>query len=262
MKMLKETRVFACRAPLAAALMAMAVAVQAQENPNKQPNQGNQGQQNRSDQARQTQGGEKKEQNFLTEALKGNYLEVKVGNTAQEKTSNAEVKRFAQRLVRDHGEAYNKLKDIAQKQGVTWTEQIDEKCQAVLDQLQSKSGEEFDKEFARLMVKSHAMGIAKYQKCSREGDNAELKSFAQQTLPTLRQHFTEAKQLARTVGLDDAAIASLTREGEDAAGAPGTGSEVGGEAGKKDNERIDKSKDNPNPNQPNEPNQPNRPNQP
>jgi putative membrane protein len=247
-----------------AAVMTAALTVQAQQTPgNKapernQPGQANQGNEDRSKDSDTADRSGNKDHMFIKESLQCNLLETRLGNLTQQKGQNSEVKQFGQRLIQDHGQAYNQIKQIAQKEGIQSTQQLDQKHQALYDQLQSKTGEEFDKEFSKLMVKGHVKEVAKFEKASRECQNEDLKTYAQQTLPTLRQHLQEAKQLARSVGIDDATIATLTREGEDAAGGPAAGAEVGREAGeKKQGERINTPKDTPN--RPNDPGQPDQP---
>src|SRR5260370_13863331 len=55
---------------------------------------------------------------FVTEAAVGGLMEVKLGLLAMEHASNAEVKKFAQRMVDDHGKANKDLMGVADKKGI------------------------------------------------------------------------------------------------------------------------------------------------
>jgi len=47
-------------------------------------------------------------------------------------------------------------------------------------------------------VVAHEQTIELFRNYAEQGDNADLKAFAQSTLPKLEQHLQEAKQLAAT----------------------------------------------------------------
>lgn len=55
--------------------------------------------------------------------------------------------------------------------------------------------ESFDKAYANNQVKAHEDTVALFKKEAASSDNAELKAFAQQTLPTLEHHLDMAKKL-------------------------------------------------------------------
>jgi putative membrane protein len=58
------------------------------------------------------------DQSFVKEAAEGGLAEVELGQLATEKTSNPEVKRFAQRMINDHSKANDQLKQIAVQKGI------------------------------------------------------------------------------------------------------------------------------------------------
>jgi putative membrane protein len=62
------------------------------------------------------------------------------------------------------------------------------------DELSGKSGEEFDKAYAKLMVQDHEKVIAKFKKESEKGEDPDLKSWAAKTLPTLEHHLKMSKE--------------------------------------------------------------------
>ena len=56
---------------------------------------------------------------FLMDAAQGGMLEVEAARLATERASSADVKNFAQTLLRDHQAANEKLQRIAADKGVT-----------------------------------------------------------------------------------------------------------------------------------------------
>jgi predicted outer membrane protein len=71
----------------------------------------------------------------------------------------------------------------------------EQKKQAMLDELQQKSGAEFDKCYVGSQVGAHMEAVAALQVISQQ--QGELAQAAQQALPTVQQHLDHAKQLAK-----------------------------------------------------------------
>jgi predicted outer membrane protein len=68
--------------------------------------------------------------------------------------------------------------------------------QAMLDELQQKSGAEFDKCYVGAMVGSHIQSLAALEVISQQ-QQGKLAQVAQQAQPTVQQHLDHAKQLAK-----------------------------------------------------------------
>ena len=64
-------------------------------------------------------------QDFVNEAEGVNDLEVRLGKMVLGKTQNKDVKQFAQKMVRDHTEANEKLKQTAQAAGLQFKPGLD-----------------------------------------------------------------------------------------------------------------------------------------
>lgn len=163
---------------------------------------------------------------FLREAFHGNQMEVVVAKLGIARAQNSELKAYAEELKRDHSEANAKLAQIAQKHGVVLHDPdiTSEKAKEQLGKLEKLSGIEFDKQFALTALKDHQKDIAKYQKAARKVKAADVKRYVKETLPTLKQHQTEAAELARSFGVDQSTITQFTKEQPEAVGG---GSETG-----------------------------------
>ena len=132
---------------------------------------------------------------FMMEAAQGGMLEVKLGQIAKEQGSSDAVKRFGERMVTDHSKANKRLTALAAKKGVALPQALDRKHQSMLDQLAKLKGEEFDRSYADQMVKDHEQDIAEFEAEAKNGQDADVKAWAAQTLPTLREHLALAKKL-------------------------------------------------------------------
>jgi putative membrane protein len=136
---------------------------------------------------------------FATKAAAGGMAEVKLGELAQKNASSPDVKAFGQKMVDDHSKAGDKLKTIASKNNLNLPSSMDAKDQAVYDRLSKLQGADFDRAYMQDMVKDHKTDVAEFQKEANSGKNADLKSFASDTLPTLQEHLKMAQDTAAKV---------------------------------------------------------------
>jgi putative membrane protein len=136
------------------------------------------------------------DQHFMKEAAQGGMAEVELGQLAADKASSAEVKEFARRMVKDHSQANDQLKQIASQKGVTLPTSLSAKDQATKNKLSKLSGDAFDQAYMSDMRKDHKADIAAFQKESATGKDPDLKQFASQTLPTLKDHLKQAESVS------------------------------------------------------------------
>jgi putative membrane protein len=134
------------------------------------------------------------DQTFLKNAAVGGLMEVELGRLATEKASSADVKQFGQRMVDDHGKANEQLATIAKQKNVDVATQLTGKGKADYDRLSKLSGEQFDRAYMQMMVQDHRKDVAEFRKESTSAKDADVKSFASQTLPTLEDHLKMAQQ--------------------------------------------------------------------
>lgn len=171
----------------------------------------------------------------LKEAAELNSATIQFAQLAARKAQSPELRRFSQTLENDHKKAQEKLERIAQKHDVKLPTTLSPECQEKMTKLQSLSGEEFDKEFAKGAIQGHAMGIAKFRKAAEESKDQEVKEYATEMLTHMKEHQEKARQVAKAVGLDQTTIASLERQAMDGVGTPGASSESARGSSTKDN---------------------------
>lgn len=123
-----------------------------------------------------------KDKAFMRKAAKGGKMEVAMGKMASENGQSEDVKSFGQRMVTDHSKANDELMAIAKKKGVTL------RPRAPKDEWKS------DKEYIDMMVKDHEKDLAEFQKEAKDGDDADLKKFAEDTAKTVQKHLDLAKE--------------------------------------------------------------------
>jgi putative membrane protein len=137
---------------------------------------------------------------FVLEAAAGGMAEVELGRLAASKGTDPDVKAFGQRMVDDHSKANDKLKAIATEEGVTLPTALKGEMKAMHAKLSKASGAAFDKMYMSHMVKDHQKDVKEFEKESSSGKDMDVKQFATDTLPTLREHLQMAQTTATKVG--------------------------------------------------------------
>src|SRR5438105_1803436 len=160
--------------------------------------------------------------NFIKETSQGGLMEVRLGQTAKDHASNGDVKNYGNMLVKDHTKANEKLSQLAGQKGVNLAKEVEPKHTDMIKDFEKKSGADFDRSFIEYAVKDHRKDIAKFEKASRDLNDSELKAFATETLPTLRNHLAEAERIAKSLGVNvEARNIDATTESAAAAASPG-----------------------------------------
>jgi putative membrane protein len=131
--------------------------------------------------------------NFWTTAAQGGIAEVELGQIAQTKAANPEVKNFARMMVEDHTKANAELKSLAAKKNVTLPTTMNSGNQATLTELQNLVGADFDREYVAAMVDDHEADVQLFESQAADDSDPDAKAFATKTLPTLRKHLEMIK---------------------------------------------------------------------
>lgn len=132
---------------------------------------------------------------FANAAAMAGMTEIEAGKLAEKMGSTAAVKELGTMMVKDHTAAANKLKAIAKKENMELPAKLEPKQQAMIDALKKESGPAFDKLYVDDMVKGHTKAVALFKMESKDGQNADLKAFATETLPIIEGHLKHAQEL-------------------------------------------------------------------
>lgn len=130
---------------------------------------------------------------FAQEAAMDSMTEVEAGKLALSLSRDNGVQQFGQTIVTDHSEANTKLARIAQTKNLSLPTALDSEHQAMIDKL--KASKDFNDDFSDMMKKDHDKAVSLFEKQAKSGKDADLRAFAQDTLPTLRAHLAAAKRL-------------------------------------------------------------------
>jgi putative membrane protein len=134
----------------------------------------------------------KSDEEFAMQAAAGGMAQVKLSQLAMERAQAVEVKQFARRMLEDHTKANMQLKQIMDKQHLAMPQKLDGKQQQAYDKLAQLSGDDFDRQYMKIMTADHDATVVKFKNESLYGQDPEIKSFAMKTLPMLEEHSSMA----------------------------------------------------------------------
>ncbi len=147
-----------------------------------------------------TQAAARSTEEFVDEASAKGLAEIEAAKMALKKSTSQDVKKFAQMMIDDHTEANRKLKQIAQQKGLEVADEADLMNKAKAMILKLREGESFDEAYANNQVVAHEQTIELFRSYIQEGQDQEIKAFAQETLKKLEMHLREAQSLAAAHG--------------------------------------------------------------
>lgn len=161
---------------------------------------------------------------FAWDAALINLKEIRLGEFAETNSQNADVQKFARRMVHDHTRLQDHLVKIADAEGLqlpdtnTFYQTVtsppekqatelmmgspqDRLLGAQLDVqgLTGLSGQDFDHAYADAMVKGHAKAIRKYEEAKSTLQDERMKKYADHGLHVVREHYEMAQKLQAAV---------------------------------------------------------------
>lgn len=139
----------------------------------------------------------KSDQSFAVDAANGGMTEIKAGEMAEQRGMEKDVKDYGKMMVKDHTELADKLKTIASGKNITLPSAISPDMQKDLDDLDKKSGKDFDKAFLDMMVSDHKKVISAFQDEAKNGNDADIRAFADSSLHLLQHHLDEAEKCTK-----------------------------------------------------------------
>lgn len=136
---------------------------------------------------------------FLTTAYQDGLAEIQLSQLALQKSTNTDVRNFAQRMIDEHTRANNQIAALAQSSGLTLPTTLSPNRQSLVAELSTFSGTDFDRAYMDVNVFVHTKDVRLFRRQAEEGRNADVKSFAQNLLPALSEHLELAKSIDKAI---------------------------------------------------------------
>lgn len=138
----------------------------------------------------------KSDQTMMKDLAYANMSEIQAAKIAQQKSSNDNVKNFAQKMLDDHTKAQDQLQQLAQSKGVSLPTQLDKTHQSEINKLSALSGDKLDKTYmSREGISDHRKTHALLTRIEKHAKDQDLKTLASNLLPTINEHLQLAKEM-------------------------------------------------------------------
>lgn len=135
------------------------------------------------------------EEAFLRTAAQDDVFEIRLGEYAANHAALSETKQFGKQMATDHQADLKQIEQLAQDHGVdlkTHDNDLTPQQKTQYDQLTTRAGKNFDKEYTKLALAEHNRMISLYQRQRDHAKDVDIREYAGKTLPSLEQH----KQMA------------------------------------------------------------------
>jgi predicted outer membrane protein/sporulation protein YlmC with PRC-barrel domain len=145
-------------------------------------------------------GGAPSAEEFVQKASVSNQFEIQSSNLALDQAQSSEVQDFAQQMIDDHTKAGDNLQQAIEsaQADLQAPDTLDQRHKQQMDRLQSAQGAEFDGQYVQMQVQAHEQAVQLFSSYAESGDSAELQQFAQDTLPTLKDHLQRIREISQS----------------------------------------------------------------
>jgi putative membrane protein len=132
----------------------------------------------------------------LIAIAQANLAEISTGKLAVEKSSNNDVKQFAQMMIDDHSKGLAETQKVAAAKNVTLPTEPDEAHKQIAAELKQLSGSAFDKAYtSKAGVQDHVKVHAALKNDIANAKDADVKALASKLEPIVAHHEAMAKKV-------------------------------------------------------------------
>ena len=133
---------------------------------------------------------------YIAKAGAGDMWEIESSKALLAKSTNADVKAFAQMMIDHHGKSTAKVKAAAAEAKMTVTPpKLDPAQQTMLDEIKAADAADIDALYLADQKSAHDAALALHQRYATGGDTASLKTAAAEIVPVVEAHRTELSKM-------------------------------------------------------------------
>jgi putative membrane protein len=129
-------------------------------------------------------------------AAETSMSQVDLGKLAEQRSQNAEVKKFAQQMVEEHSKLTEQLRQLGSSEHINLPTSVARRDADTHRQLQKESGVGFDKNYMQQVVSELEKSVGEFKRGASATNKLALKEFYERNQPTLESELQQAKQLS------------------------------------------------------------------
>ncbi len=141
------------------------------------------------------------DKSFVSDAIEGSQAEINFAKLALQKSHDANVRKFAQMMIRDHSKLIVDMRPFAKKYDVS-ASGTPIMAHASYTELKMKSGTGFDKAYVEDMVKDHHDDLQTFLNEESKTADPELKATVAKGEKVILEHTKMINAIAQKGGID------------------------------------------------------------
>jgi putative membrane protein len=142
---------------------------------------------------------QKLDNDFLIQAAVCENAEIEFSKLAASRANAKAVKDFAEKMVKDHQASYDKLAALLKDRKVGVVAGTEKETRDTISKLKELEGAAFDRAYLKQFIDDHKKAISMCEAQMEKGTQNDIKAFAKDCLPHIRDHLKMAEDLAKTV---------------------------------------------------------------
>ncbi|WP_044117712.1 DUF4142 domain-containing protein [Alkaliflexus imshenetskii] len=129
---------------------------------------------------------------FIVNAAEINMAQIQLGQLAQQRGQSTHVKELGKNLEDAYTMSLKNLTTLADSKRITIPTATTNKVRNAYNDLNNKSGNDFDKAYADMMVNKHKDAIAIFEKATTDRYDRDINNWAIATLSDLRTNLNQS----------------------------------------------------------------------
>jgi len=134
---------------------------------------------------------------FVREVAADHLLEIRLGDLARQKGTDADVKRFAEQVVTNFTRWQNQWTGMASRNGMAFQPGLGQKHRDKLERLQKASGAQADRVYLSIVTEHLGSIVPYFQNEGKAVRSPQVRNLVNEELPAVQQLLTMAKGLNR-----------------------------------------------------------------
>lgn len=156
---------------------------------------------------RDNRGNVRADAEFIRDVGADNAMQIALAKLAQNRANSRAVRQYAEREARDHERLQDQWVAMAQRNDMNISATgMGSRHREKVEQLQDLRGRNFDRSYMTMMIRQHSDEVSYWRKEGRNTRASQVRQLVSRGLPTMEQHFEQAKQIGRQVGVNPEAV--------------------------------------------------------
>ncbi len=136
---------------------------------------------------------------FVHEAADDHLMQVQLGQRAQHRARNSEVKQFADQMVDDFNKWQDRWTDLAKKNGFGFEPALGPMHKEQRERVEKASDANFDRVYLSAVVENLQSLVSDFQNEGRKAHSAQVRNLVDDELKVVQQHLANARRLEERI---------------------------------------------------------------